>query len=182
LHDLTVGEVQRGTDVASGLHVQALMAPGAYFDPEPERSTVLGLGLLLYLFIIFSYSSPLSNVDVIRLLKSKPLKLKLKVALFLLYPVTALLLAVALVVVLSLVIRTFRLKLDKILESIAASFLIVSLLSLIGDQEILNHVAGFIGVNPKDPYAKAALKYGKSINLVLTAMLQLIATIMMLVA
>jgi hypothetical protein len=115
------------------------------------------------------------------ILKSNPLTTRQTWSLFLLYPIAALVFAVVLLGFLSVVIRTFQLNLEKFLYSMAASFLIVSLLSLIGDQEILNYVGRFVGVNPNNPYAKGAIKYGKSINLGLTAILQLIATIMMLV-
>jgi len=71
--------------------------------------------------------------------------------------------------------------LGKILDAAAVSFLVVSLSSLIGDQEILNHLPEWISIDPTDPRAKAAIKDGKSINLLVTALLQLVATIIMLV-
>lgn len=92
--------------------------------------------------------------------------------------------AVAVVLIIVVWVIGFSLTLDKIFSAIAASFLVVSLISLVGDQEILNFLAK-VSSNFFDPYDagnKGALKDGKSINLVATALLSLVAAIIKLVS
>lgn len=68
--------------------------------------------------------------------------------------------------------------LGKFFSATAASFLVVSLISLVGDQEILNTLAWLNAkIDRHDVGNKSALKDGKSINLVLTALISLVAAI-----
>ncbi|MGA2462464.1 MAG: hypothetical protein ABSF82_13690 [Candidatus Bathyarchaeia archaeon] len=66
---------------------------------------------------------------------------------------------------------------DKFFSAFAASFILVSLISLVGDQEILNRLAKVSKIDRHNAGNKSALKDGKSINLVLTAVLSLAAAI-----
>jgi hypothetical protein len=65
----------------------------------------------------------------------------------------------------------------------AVSFIVVSIsISLLTDQGVLSmlprHYLG--SINPRSPEAKASIKFGKIINLVITAVLSLIAAILVL--
>jgi hypothetical protein len=90
------------------------------------------------------------------------------------YPIVACVGAIALI----FYVNGFTL--DKASTAVPASFVVVSLISLIGDQEILNILAWVGGrlsikVDWHNAANKSALKDGKGINLFLTAVLTLVA-------
>ena len=113
----------------------------------------------------------------------KPIRLTKKpLRLTLLYPAMAILLTLIFVGLLALAIGSAHVTYVKGFAALAVSFLFVSLTSLIGDQGILNRIAPLMRVNPNDDDALAALKDGKAINLLLTALFQIIYYFMIMVS
>jgi uncharacterized integral membrane protein len=99
-----------------------------------------------------------------------------------LYPLLALALSLLLAVVAILSQRS--LNVQKLAADfsggLAVGFFVVSVIGLMGDMRILEIVAPLMGHDPYDPFVLAALKYGKSINLGLTAFFTFIGGILML--
>jgi len=110
-------------------------------------------------------------------------KLRKKILrLTLLYPAIATVLTLILVGFLALAIGSSQIAYPKVFAALAVSFLVVSLTSLIGDQGILSRIAPLMKVDANDDDALAALKDGKAINLVLTAIFQIIYYFMIMVS
>jgi hypothetical protein len=109
-------------------------------------------------------------------LTKKPLRLTL------FYPATAIVVTLIFVGFLALAIGSSHVTFAKGFAALAVSFLFVSLASLIGDQGILNRIASLMKVDADDDKALGALKDGKAINLLLTALFQIIYYFMIMVS
>lgn len=99
-----------------------------------------------------------------------------------LYPVLALILSFILVGI--AVLSQQGLNVQKLAGDfsggLTVGFFVVAVVSLMGDVRVLEVFAPAMGIDPYDPYALAALKYGKAINLGLTAFFTFIGGILML--
>lgn len=97
----------------------------------------------------------------------------------LVYPALAVIVALITVIVLT-VSRTLCYALSKIIDVLALSFVTLFIISMAGDDEVLNALQR-IGYVPSDPASRAKLKAalirGKGWNAVITALINLVATL-----